>query len=142
MSAIAIVLGIVLLAGIAAGVYAVIAPRKRNEEMTLIDKMVAEPLQATTDWTNEAGDEFAGLSESARCDLIFAVAALDDDRSRQLLEHALNDPAEAVSTAAAHALATTGRGNAVQDFLERYPGPRSERISATLALLGTTTDNL
>ena len=142
MTAIAIVLGLVLLAGIGTGVYAVIAPRHRSNEPTLIDKMVAEPLQATTDWTHEAGDEFAGLSESARCDLIFAVAALEDDRSHRLLEHALNDPAEAVSMAAAHALATTGRASELQKYLERNPGPRSERISETLSLLGTTTDNL
>ena len=41
--------------------------------------------------------------------MIFAVAALDDDASQHLLEHALGDPAEAVATAAAHALITHGR---------------------------------
>ena len=93
------------------------------------------PSQATTAWTNEAGEEFAGLSESARCDLIFAVAALDDERSQNLLEYALNDPAEPVSLAAAHALAGHGRRALVDAFLSSHPGARADRIAQALALL-------
>ena len=93
------------------------------------------PLAVETGWTHAAGDEFAGLSESARCDMIFAVAALDDDASHQLLEHALADPAEPVAIAAAHALATHGHTDAVERFLAANPGGRADRIAATLALL-------
>ena len=92
-------------------------------------------MQATTAWTHEAGDEFAGLSESARCDMIFAVAALDDERSQNLLEHALNDPAEAVALAAAHALVSNGRAALVQSFLETCADQRAERIGQALSLL-------
>jgi hypothetical protein len=66
-------------------------------------------------WTREAGEEFAHLSDAQRCDLIFAVAALDDEASRRLLVRALDDPSEAVALAAARGLA---RGN--RDALERY----------------------
>ena len=134
MATIAIVLAVILVIGAGIGVYAVLAPRKVER----IDEEIvrpAQPLQASTEWTHEAGDEFAGLSEAARCDLVFAVATLDDERSRRLLEHALSDPAEAVALAAAHALATTGRAEAVRVFLDAHPGPRAERITSTLALL-------
>lgn len=123
---------LIILAGIAIGLYAWMAPR-RAERVRM--QRSEEPLQATTDWTNEAGDEFAGLSESARCDLVFAVAALDDERSQHLLEHALNDPAEAVSLAAAHVLISSGRRSAVESFLAENPGRRADRIAQTLSLL-------
>ncbi|MEO9171331.1 MAG: hypothetical protein ABI282_07250 [Candidatus Baltobacteraceae bacterium] len=132
MTGITIVLVVVLLAGILIGAYAFLAPRRAQAERK---KREGPPLEATTDWTNDAGDEFAGLSEPARCDLIFAVAALDDERSQRLLEHALNDPAEAVSLAAAHALVSRGRMPVVEAFLARHPGARAERLSKTLALL-------
>lgn len=67
--------------------------------------------------------------------MIFAVAALDDDASQHLLEHALGDPAEAVATAAAHALITHGHASVVEGFLAAHPGERADRIAATLALL-------
>ena len=123
---------LIIVAGIAIGVYAWMAPR-RAERVRV--QRPEEPLKGTTDWTNEAGDEFAGLSESARCDLIFAVAALDDERSQHLLEHALNDPAEAVSLAAAHVLISSGRRNTVESFLSVNPGRRADRIAQTLSLL-------
>lgn len=132
MTTIAAVLLVILVAGILLGAYALLAPRRIAAERR---KPAGVTLQATTDWTHEAGDEFAGLSESARCDLVFAVAALEDDRSQRLLEHALNDPAEAVALAAAHALASTGRAGIVTSFLAGHPGPRADRLSDTLALL-------
>ncbi len=132
MTAISLTLVIVLAAGILVGAYAVFAPRRTEAQRK---RREGAPLQATTDWTSDAGDEFAGLPESSRCDLVFAVAALDDERSQRLLEHALNDPAEAVSLAAAHALASSGRAAVVEAFLAQHPGARADRLSKTLALL-------
>jgi hypothetical protein len=123
------------LLGIALGVYAVVAPRPTHAEPTLLDQVDLKPLEATTNWTHEAGQEFSDLGESARCDLVFAVAALDDDRSSHLLEFALQDPNEAVALAAAHALAGSGRAATVERFLAQHPGARAERIVSTLSLL-------
>lgn len=132
MSLIAIAALLALIAGILLAVYAWRAPRRVAEAQRVRE---GAPLQATTAWTNEAGAEFGGLSEAARCDLVFAVAALDDERSQKLLEHALNDPAEAVSLAAAHALAGHGRRALVETFLASRPGARADRIAQALALL-------
>ncbi len=132
MSTIVLVLAVVLLAGIALGAYAYLAPRRAAPTASAGD---GTPLEASTAWTSEAGEEFAELSESARCDLVFAVAALEDERSQRLLEHALGDPADAVATAAAHALAANGRRAAVEAFLARHPGARADRIAQTLSLL-------
>lgn len=123
---------LVIIVGALIGAYAFMAPRRAERVRA---QQSGEPMRATTDWTNEAGDEFAGLSESARCDLIFAVAALEDERSQQLLEHALNDPSEAVALAAAHVLISSGRQSVVQTFLARNPGRRADRIAQTLSLL-------
>ncbi|HUA08539.1 MAG TPA: hypothetical protein VMA98_04640 [Candidatus Acidoferrales bacterium] len=132
MSLIAAAALLVLTAGILLGLYAWLAPRRAAEAARVRE---GAPLQATTAWTNEAGAEFAGLSEAARCDLVFAVAALDDERSQKLLEHALDDPAEAVSLAAAHALAGHGRRSLVDAYLSSHPGARADRIAQALALL-------
>jgi hypothetical protein len=123
---------LVILGGALIGAYALLAPRRAERARV---QRSGEPLRATTDWTNEAGDEFGGLSESARCDMVFAVAALDDDRSQRLLEHALNDPAEAVALAAAHVLISSGRQSVVHTFLAENPGRRADRIAQTLSLL-------
>ena len=122
----------VILVGIGIAVVAWTAPRRAEKARAVREGV---PLTASTAWTSGAGDEFEGLSESARCDMIFAVAALDDERSQSLLSHALRDPAEAVSLAAAHALATTGRRNLVEAFLAEHPGARADRISQALSLL-------
>lgn len=132
MSLIAAAALLILVAGILIALYAWMAPRRVSEPKVARNGV---PLQATTAWTNEAGEEFAGLSEAARCDLVFAVAALDDERSQKLLEYALNDPAEAVSLAAAHALAGHGRRPVVDAYLKSHPGPRADRIAQALALL-------
>ena len=86
-------------------------------------------------WTDAAGSEFSGLSESARCDLAFALGALDDARSQQLLERALDDPSEPVALAAAHALMRRGSRTRVDDYLAGHPGERTSRIATVLALL-------
>jgi hypothetical protein len=127
----AIVIGIVAIAA-AVAAYAIFAPRRKAQHVREPDR---PPIAAPTGFTGAAGDEFARLSESARCDMIFAAAGQDDEASRRLLEHALGDPAEAVATAAAHALATHGRTAAVERFLAANPGERADRIAATLALL-------
>ncbi len=132
MSLIAVAALLILVAGILIGLYAWMAPRRMSQPRVMRN---GAPLQTTTDWTNEAGAEFAGLSEAARCDLVFAVAALDDERSQKLLEYALNDPAEAVSLAAAHALAGRGRRALVDTYLASHPGTRADRIAQALALL-------
>jgi hypothetical protein len=132
MSLLAIAVIVVLVAGLALGAYAYFAPRRT---VPAVNVRNGEPLQVTTEWTNEAGAEFAGLSESARCDLVFAVAALEDDRSQHLLEHALSDPAEAVGLAAAHALVAHGRRGYVDAYLAQHPGTRADRIAQALSLL-------
>ncbi|MBV8491830.1 MAG: hypothetical protein JO199_14985 [Candidatus Eremiobacteraeota bacterium] len=131
----AIVVALIVVLVIAAGgaIYAIAAPRRKAAER--VPTPDRPPLHADDGWTNAAGDEFSGLSEPARCDLIFAVAALGDDRSMRLLEHALDDPAEAVSIAAAHALHRRGCNDVVDRYLAAHPGERSERIASTLALL-------
>ena len=127
-----IAIGAVLLVagGVVLLIFAARAPRRVPESVR-----AGVPAEATTAWTHDAGDEFGGLSEAARCDMIFAVAALDDERSQQLLEHALDDPAEAVSLAAAHVLAGRGHGTLVQSWLASHPGLRADRIAQALALL-------
>lgn len=128
-----IVVVVIFLIGVGLGIYAWLAPRRAPN---VVPDPPEVPLQATTEWTHEAGNEFAQLSESARCDLVFAVAAFDDERSERLLQHALSDPAEAVATAAAHVLATTGRRATVEAYLSTHPGERAARIDDVLALLG------
>ncbi len=89
-------------------------------------------------WTDGAGNDLAGLSESERCDVAFAIGALDDDASRPLLERALEDSSEAVALAAAHALARRGNADCVERYFAANPGERASRISATLALLASS----
>jgi hypothetical protein len=84
---------------------------------------------------NPAVSEFAALPEPARCDMIFAAAALDGDDSATLLRFALDDPSEAVALAAARALLGRGNAQAVDEYLERHPGDRTERISRVLSLV-------
>ncbi len=122
----------VLVLGVALWAFARLAPRRAEPAHGQRAAMTPAPSAA---WASEAGEEFAGLSESQRCDLVFAVAKLDDERSRHLLEHALCDPAEPVCLAAAHALAASGRRASVEAFLADRPGPRADRIAQILALL-------
>jgi hypothetical protein len=124
-----IVLLVVLAIGLALGAFALFAPRRAPVA-------VAVPVASDSSWAQSAGDEFAGLSDEARCEMIFAVAALDDDASRALLERALDDRSEAVALAAAHALASDGRIEAVRAYAAAHPGARSQRILETTALLG------
>jgi hypothetical protein len=86
-------------------------------------------------WAQTAGEEFGNLSEAERCDLVFAVAALDDTDSQELLERALDDPSETVALAAARALARLGRTATLERYFAGRPGERARRIARTLDLL-------
>lgn len=132
MNAILIVLAVFFAVGVALGVYMLVAPRKAAPV-----EVPPVPAGGTADtgWTAAAGAEFAGLSESARCDLVFAVSDLNDERSREMLLHALDDPSDAVALAAAHALCSRGEESAVSEYASRHPGERAQRILDTIALL-------
>ncbi|MFN2449076.1 MAG: hypothetical protein ABR508_04680 [Candidatus Baltobacteraceae bacterium] len=121
-------------AGAAIGLYAWLAKAK-TPAAALEAAPSEEPWQASTGWTAHAGEEFSGLSEAARCDLIFAVSDLHDERSGALLAHALDDPSDAVALAAAHALGARGEHEAVEAYAQSHPGARAQRILDTLALL-------
>ena len=86
-------------------------------------------------WAGDASGDFAGLSESERCDVAFAIGALEDDASQPLLERALGDPSEAVALAAAHALTRRGSADSVERYFRAHPGDRASRICAALELL-------
>jgi len=133
MTIVVVAIALLFVVGAVLGAYALLAPRKTHAQQNAIAPM--KPWSSTTDWTREAGAEFAELSESARCDLIFAVADLDDERSQRLLSHALDDPSDAVALAAAHALVRRGESQSVSAYAQLHPGERSERLARTLELL-------
>lgn len=133
MGTIAIVLIAAFVIGAAIGIYALVAPRRSKERQPV--QVLPKDLRVDTGFNEATQAEFGSLSESARCDMIFAVSALDDERSALLLEHALNDPSETVALAAARALKERGRSAAVDEYLARHPGERAERIARTLSLL-------
>jgi HEAT repeat protein len=136
MSLLFIILLALFAVGAAIGLYALLAPRKPSAEPVEAPQRSVAPLSVSTAWTAEAGEEFGNLSESARCDLVFAVADLNDERSRGLLVHALDDPSDTVALAAGHALLRSGRADEVKAYVSRHPGPRGEQLMETLALLG------
>ncbi len=133
MNSIVVLLLAVFVVGAAIGLYAIFAPRAAAPPVQ--ERTPVQPWRASTEWTAQAGEEFAGLSEAGRCDLLFAVSNLHDERSHQLLVHALDDPSDAVALAAAHALAAREEEAAVQAYAQRHPGERAQRILDTLALL-------
>lgn len=121
---------VVLAAVVAIGAVAAILWRRT------VRRPVAVPEAGTGDWTDAAGHEFGGLSEPARCEMIFAIAALNDPRSLPVLERALADPSETVALAAARALAGHGGGAMVERYFAANPGERAARIAGTLAIMG------
>ncbi|HKE35967.1 MAG TPA: hypothetical protein VKB39_00955 [Candidatus Baltobacteraceae bacterium] len=134
MSALTIVI-VALVVGALIGIFALLAPRRSAKERERVETKPREDLRVDTAWNDATEADFGSLPEAARCDMIFAVSALDDDRSAQLLEHALDDPSETVALAAARALKERGRSDAVDEYLARNPGERAERIAHTLSLL-------
>ncbi|HEY8314044.1 MAG TPA: hypothetical protein VIG51_07690 [Candidatus Baltobacteraceae bacterium] len=121
--------------GAALGAYALLAPKRVEVRAPAPQTPLAPVRFSNGDWTADAGAEFASLSESARCDLIFAIGTLEDERSHRLLVHALDDPADGVALAAAHALARNGRIDEVREFAQAHPGIRADTVLQTLALL-------
>ncbi len=133
MNALVIALLVIVAIAVCVGLYAWLSPeRKEIEEPPLPPN---EPWKPDTAWTAQAGEEFATLSEAARCDLVFAVADLNDERADGLLVHALDDPSEAVALAAAHVLEKRGASDRVRAHVKRHPGERAGRIEETLTLL-------
>ena len=131
-------LGILIVAfivGAALGAYAIFAPKKVSVARPEPEPLEPESELSDAQWAYEAGGEFAGLSEAARCDMIFAVAAIDDERSHRLLLHALDDPSNTVALAAAHALARGGRLDDVRDYVRAHTGQRSDELMQLLSLL-------
>ena len=90
---------------------------------------------APASWTQGAGDEFETLSDAQRCDLVFAVAALDDDASLELLERALEDPSESVALAAARALRRRGENGALERYFSAHPGERARTLRVLVEIL-------
>lgn len=134
MSAITIVVA-ALVIGALIGIFALLAPRRRVTERERVEAKPREDIHVDTAWNQGTEADFGSLPEAARCDMIFAVSALDDERSAQLLEHALGDPSETVALAAARALKERGRSDAVDEYLAAHPGERADRIAHTLSLL-------
>ncbi len=133
MNALVIVLLIMVAIAVCVGLYAWLSPERKEIEEPLPPPN--EPWKPDTAWTAQAGEEFATLSEAARCDLVFAVADLHDERADGLLVHALDDPSEPVALAAAHVLEKRGAADRVRAHVKRHPGARAERIEKTLSLL-------
>ncbi|MBV8154767.1 MAG: hypothetical protein JOY98_10120 [Candidatus Eremiobacteraeota bacterium] len=133
MDPVVIALLVVFAIGAAVGVYAFTAPRRRAQSERTEEQR--QELRVQTAWNDTTAVEFSTLPEAARCDMIFAVTTLDDERSAKLLQHALEDPSETVALAAARALSERGLGGTVDAYLTRHPGERTERIARTLALL-------
>ena len=127
-----------LIIGIALGAYALFAPHRAKP-------VPADAANSDVE-TNANGvsnahafpdppSALAGLSEAERCEVVFAMATLDDDESREHVRTALNDPSETVALAAAHALASSGHIAAVNAYAQANPGPRSQKLLDTIALL-------
>ena len=133
MNTIVIVLLVIVAIAICVGLYAWLSPERTAVEEAPLPPN--EPWKPDTAWTAQAGEEFATLSEAARCDLVFAVADLNDERADGLLVHALDDPSEPVALAAAHVLEKRGASDRVRAHVKRHPGARAERIEETLSLL-------
>jgi hypothetical protein len=133
MNAIAIALIVAFAIGVVLGAYALLAPRRRAQHEPA--ETPRNERHVETSWNEANAAEFDSLAEAARCDMIFAVTTLDDERSAQLLVHALDDPSETVALAAARGLKERGLSDAVDEYLGRHPGERAERIAHTLALL-------
>jgi len=123
---------VLLVGGIVLIAYVLLARRRTRVHGALA---LADPAERPT-WTRQAGEGLGELSESARCDLVFAVGELDDDRSRRMLVHALADPSSAVSLAAAHALARQGHIDQVQAYAASARAERSKELLELLALIG------
>ena len=134
MTTFLILLGVVFLTGLVFGAY-VLYGSKSAAPVEAAARPAPAELKHDDTWTLQAGEEFAGLTESARCDLVFAAGDLDDERSREMLAHALSDTSDAVALAAAHALERRGDTETIAAFTQAHPGTRAQQILDTLALM-------
>jgi HEAT repeat protein len=112
---------LVLLAiGVALGAYAIFAPRRTAAvEAPAHDPAPARPQQSP-------------LTEAQRVDTVFAMGSLDSDEATRRLTEALDDPSETVALAAAHALAASGRADALRAYFDAHPGDRAARLANTI----------
>jgi len=94
----------------------------------------ALPPPAAT-WVTPVGEDFGTLSEAERCDLIFAIAALEDDTSEALLARALGDASEGVALAAAHALARRGGVETLERHLTHCASERARSLRLLVEIL-------
>jgi hypothetical protein len=115
-----VVVAVAVAVAVAVGIYLLAKSRRRARKEPGADPTVSE---------------FSALPEPARCEMVFAAASLEDEGSVMLLRFALDDPSEAVTLAAARALVGRGLAQTVDEYLERHPGDRTERIARTLALI-------
>jgi hypothetical protein len=109
--------------------------RKRCPTPELTSTSQATSGDHSASWTASEGDDFATLTEAARCELIFALQDLPGDERTATLRAALDDPSEIVALAAATALAARGERAFVEGYFAEHPGARSQRIGNDLSLL-------
>ena len=125
---------LILLIAVLAAVYGMVMVRRRPQ--TPVPGGVLEHSdRLSPNWIQDAGADLGDLNEPARCDLIFAASQLGDERSHQMLVHALADPSPTVSLAAAHALARNGHIRDVQEYARNAHSERSKELLELLALI-------
>lgn len=132
MTALIVFLAVLLAAGLAAGAYALFAPAKTPAVEPAPGRPAADPAPG---WADAAGAEFDTLSESARCDFIFALGALPDDRARGILMRALDDRSEAVALAAAHVLLRSDGIDAVRQHVASQDPVRRAALMQLLSVM-------
>jgi hypothetical protein len=130
---IAVIAGVAVAVGIGIVFVIIATMRKRRPSPELAIASTSPGHSAS--WTASEGDDFATLTEAARCELIFALQDLPGDERTATLRAALDDPSEIVALAAATALAARGQRGFVEGYFAEHPGARSQRIGNDLTLL-------
>jgi hypothetical protein len=128
------IVGIIAVAVAIGIVFAVIATMRKRPPSPA-PAIASTPPGHSASWTASEGDDFAALTEAARCELIFALQDLPGDERTATLRAALDDPSEIVALAAATALAARGERAFVEGYFAEHPGARSQRIGNDLSLL-------
>lgn len=135
MNALVIFLALIFMGGLAVGAYALFAPKKHPAAVPQAEIPAPAVPPPAQDWTSSATSEFDALGEAARCDFVFAVGALDDERSRAILFHALDDSSDAVALAAAHVLARAGHIEDVRTYVASHTRERSAQLMQLLSVM-------
>ena len=125
---------LVLLIAVLTSAYILLVVRRRPPQPAC-GGVLARPNELSLAWIKNVGEDLGDLNEPARCDLIFAAAQLDDERSHRLLINALADPSSTVSLAAAHALARSGHIQDVKKYAASTEGQRSKELLELLTLM-------